>query len=90
MKAIRIHGFGGPEVLKLDDVPVQQPGDDELNAHYKKERGRFTCGNVHRLSPIPVHGTAQANTSGYQRRDAPHHHTGADVGGEYDGRGGAG
>jgi len=37
-----------------------------------------------------VHGTAQANTSGYQRRDAPHHHIGDDVGGAYDGRGGAG
>jgi NADPH:quinone reductase-like Zn-dependent oxidoreductase len=30
MKAIRIHGFGGPEVLQLDDVPIPQPGADEL------------------------------------------------------------
>ena len=30
MKAIRIHSFGGPEVLELDDVPIPQPGDDEL------------------------------------------------------------
>jgi NADPH:quinone reductase-like Zn-dependent oxidoreductase len=30
MKAIRIHGFGGPEVLELDDVPIPQPGEDEL------------------------------------------------------------
>jgi NADPH:quinone reductase-like Zn-dependent oxidoreductase len=30
MKAIRIHGFGGPEVLQLDDVPIPQPGEDEL------------------------------------------------------------
>ncbi len=30
MKAIRIHGFGGPEVLELDDVLIPQPGEDEL------------------------------------------------------------
>jgi NADPH:quinone reductase-like Zn-dependent oxidoreductase len=30
MKAIRIHQFGGPEVLELDDVPIPQPGEDEL------------------------------------------------------------
>src|SRR5205823_2653538 len=30
MKAIRINGFGGPEVLELDDVPVPQPGENEL------------------------------------------------------------
>jgi NADPH:quinone reductase-like Zn-dependent oxidoreductase len=29
MKAIRIHRFGGPEVLELDDVPVPQPGENE-------------------------------------------------------------
>jgi len=26
MKAIRIHQFGGPEVLQLDDLPVPEPG----------------------------------------------------------------
>ena len=30
MKAIRIHRFGGPEVLELDDVPAPQPGQNEL------------------------------------------------------------
>ncbi len=30
MKAIRIHRFGGPEVLTLDDVPWPQPKDDEV------------------------------------------------------------
>jgi NADPH:quinone reductase-like Zn-dependent oxidoreductase len=30
MKAIRIHGFGGPDVLEMDDVPIPQPGEDEL------------------------------------------------------------
>jgi NADPH:quinone reductase-like Zn-dependent oxidoreductase len=30
MKAMRIHGFDGPEVLQLDDVPLPQPGEDEM------------------------------------------------------------
>ena len=30
MKAIRIHTFGGPDVLKLEDVPIPQPQDDEV------------------------------------------------------------
>jgi NADPH-dependent curcumin reductase CurA len=30
MKAIRIHRFGGSDVLELDDVPVPQQGENEL------------------------------------------------------------
>lgn len=30
MKAIRLHEFGGPEVLRLDDVPVPEPGPSEV------------------------------------------------------------
>ncbi|MDB5007101.1 MAG: NADPH:quinone reductase [Mucilaginibacter sp.] len=30
MKAIRIHEFGGPEVMKLDEVPVPRPGANEV------------------------------------------------------------
>jgi NADPH:quinone reductase-like Zn-dependent oxidoreductase len=30
MKAIRAHGFGGPEVLKLDEIPRPTPGAGEL------------------------------------------------------------
>lgn len=29
-KAIRIRAFGGPEVLKLEDVPLPEPKDDEI------------------------------------------------------------
>jgi NADPH2:quinone reductase len=29
MKAIRVHQFGGPEVLALDDIPLPQPGPGE-------------------------------------------------------------
>jgi NADPH:quinone reductase-like Zn-dependent oxidoreductase len=30
MKAIRIHSFGGPDVLKIEDVPVPRPGAREI------------------------------------------------------------
>jgi NADPH:quinone reductase-like Zn-dependent oxidoreductase len=30
MKAIRIHEFGGPEVMKCEDVPEPQPGQGEI------------------------------------------------------------
>lgn len=30
MKAIRVHQFGGPEVLKFEEVPNMQPSDGEL------------------------------------------------------------
>src|SRR3954464_9757971 len=30
MKAIRVHEFGGPAVLKLEDVPDRKPGSGEV------------------------------------------------------------
>src|SRR5688500_1715405 len=30
MKAIRVHEFGGPEVLKLEEVPKPAPGPGEV------------------------------------------------------------
>lgn len=30
MKAVRIHEFGGPEVLKYEDIPEPHPGPDEI------------------------------------------------------------
>ncbi|HEX5551973.1 MAG TPA: NADP-dependent oxidoreductase [Chitinophagaceae bacterium] len=30
MKALRIHAFGGPEVLKMEDVPIPRPAADEV------------------------------------------------------------
>jgi NADPH:quinone reductase len=35
MKAIQAHEFGGPEVLKLREVPVPQPGQDEVLVRVK-------------------------------------------------------
>ena len=33
MKAVRIHRFGGPEVLEVEDVPVPEPRGSELLVH---------------------------------------------------------
>lgn len=30
MKAIRMHGFGDPDVLRLDEIDVPRPGDDQV------------------------------------------------------------
>ncbi|WP_412468518.1 NADP-dependent oxidoreductase [Pedobacter sp. KLB.chiD] len=30
MKAVRIHDFGGPEVLSIDEIPVPKPASDEV------------------------------------------------------------
>ncbi len=35
MKAIRVHDFGGPEVLKLEDVPVLQAGSGQVVVRVK-------------------------------------------------------
>lgn len=51
MKAVRIHSFGGPEVLRLEEVPRPEPKADELLVHvhaagvnpadWKTREGRF-------------------------------------------------
>lgn len=35
MKAIRVHRFGGPEVLKLEEVPELRPGPEEILVRIK-------------------------------------------------------
>ena len=30
MKGVRIDSFGGPEVLRYEDVPTPEPGPDEM------------------------------------------------------------
>jgi NADPH2:quinone reductase len=35
MKAIRVHAFGGPEVLKLEDVPEPKPGPGQVVVRVK-------------------------------------------------------
>ena len=35
MKAVRIHRFGPPEVISLDDVPKPEPGNGEVVVQVK-------------------------------------------------------
>ncbi|WP_163864252.1 quinone oxidoreductase family protein [Myxococcus eversor] len=42
MKAIRLHRFGGPEELRLDDVPTPTPGDGEVRIRVHASGLNFT------------------------------------------------
>ena len=33
MKAVRIHQFGGPEVVQIKELPVPRPQNDEILIH---------------------------------------------------------
>lgn len=56
MKAIRIHSLGDPDVLKLEDTPRPEPGDNEILIHvkaasvnpvdYKIRSGEFKKGEI--------------------------------------------
>lgn len=35
MKAVRIHGYGGPEVMRVDDVPTPKPGAGQILVRVK-------------------------------------------------------
>jgi NADPH:quinone reductase len=41
MKAIRLHSYGGPEVLQLDDIPVPEPGAGEVLVRVLKAGANF-------------------------------------------------
>jgi NADPH2:quinone reductase len=41
MKAVRIHEFGGPEVLELDDVPMPEPGAGEARVKVEAVGANF-------------------------------------------------
>ena len=56
MKAIRIHSLGNPDVLKLEETPRPEPGDNEILIHvkaasvnpvdYKIRSGEFKKGEI--------------------------------------------
>jgi NADPH:quinone reductase-like Zn-dependent oxidoreductase len=59
MKAIRMHAFGGPETLKLDDVPMPQPRDDEIVV------------KVHAASVNPIDARMRWGMSGTKQAQLP-------------------
>ena len=38
MKAIRVHEFGGPSVLKLEEIPDPKPGAGEVLVPHPRRR----------------------------------------------------
>lgn len=62
-RAIRIHGFGGPEVLQQDQIEVRAPGDGEMLVRvmaagvnpvdYKIRQGGFPAVKQDRLPYVP-------------------------------------
>jgi NADPH:quinone reductase len=55
MKAIRVNAYGGPEVLRLEDVPLPEPGPGEVRVQLKAIGLNF-IDNYQRsgLYPIPL------------------------------------
>lgn len=57
MRAIRIHNFGGPEVLRLEDAPVPQPGPGEVLIKIRASGVNF-IDVYHRIgrysNPLPI------------------------------------
>ena len=46
MKAIRVHHFGGPEVLKLEEVPDPKPGPGQVVVPGLRRRASAKSGIV--------------------------------------------
>src|SRR5438309_615277 len=46
MKAIRVSQFGGPEVLKLEDVETPQPGPGEVLVQWHRAHGMTVIGTA--------------------------------------------
>ena len=62
MKAIRIHSFGGPDVLQLEDLPIPDVASDEVlvkvcaasvnPVDYKIRAGKFSLAQPNELPKI--------------------------------------
>ena len=57
MLAIRVHEFGGPDVLRVEEVDIPRPGQDEIlvrvMAAGSRPVGRPACGRADTPGPLP-------------------------------------
>jgi NADPH:quinone reductase-like Zn-dependent oxidoreductase len=94
MKAVRIHKFGGPEVLLLDTLPTPEPKDGKLliqvvaasvnPVDYKIRRGgypRVTEADLPVTLGRDVAGTIEAAGGGFEAGEEVYAHLGWDDGG---------
>ena len=61
MKAVRFHEFGGPEVLKYEDVPDIKPRKDQVLVRVK------ACALNH-LDLVHPQGIARSEAAAHQRQ----------------------
>jgi NADPH:quinone reductase len=59
MKAIRVHEFGGPEVLKVEDLPTPKPSKGEvlvrIHAIGVNPYDTYMRAGTYPLKPAPLH-----------------------------------
>ena len=60
VKAIRVHEFGGPEVMKLEDVPDLQPGPGQVVVR------------IHAAGVNPVEAYVRTGTYAHETHSALH------------------
>src|SRR5271156_6304828 len=71
MKAIRVHEFGGPEVLKLEEVDIPKLSAGEVLVRVEEVRARRTRGR-HNKRGRPQHGYSRRRRvprASYRRND---------------------
>ena len=76
MRAVRVHGYGGPEVLRVEEMPIPTPGPGQV-------RVRVVAGGVNPLdwkvregwvkeiAPLPLPFTLGCDLSGIVDRVGP-------------------
>lgn len=72
MKAVRIHNFGGPEVLRFEDVPLPEPGDNQALVRVAAAGVNFI--DVYQRSgfyKVPLPFTAGAEGAGTVEKAGP-------------------
>src|SRR5437667_11500546 len=90
MKAVRVHNYGGPEVLQFEDAPRSTPGSDELlirvyaasvnpidwkvRAGYMKDYSRLPLAFIPAWDVSAVFGAVASGVTKFKKGDAVFDH----------------